>query len=167
MFGHLTTEYANAMSKVIYICGPITGKPNGNKEIFQKAANWYRNRGLIVINPHDIANIVGQHEPTILREEFAQITQNVDAIAMLQGWQNSRYGLVEVAIAISCGIQMIKAFNFDVLHPTLTIQADGSNRSKTLVEQDYQPEESIASNAEMQTQRRTYGKYNRQVIQTT
>ena len=167
MFGHLTTEYANAMSKVIYICGPITGKPNGNKEIFQKAANWYRNRGLIVINPHDIANIVGQHEPTILREEFAQITQNVDAIAMLQGWQNSRYGLVEVAIAISCGIQMIKAFSFEVLHPTLTIQADGSNRSKTLVEQDYQPEESIASNAEMQTQRRTYGKYNRQVIQTT
>lgn len=167
MFGHLTTEYASAMSKVIYICGPITGKPNGNKEIFQKAANWYRNRGLIVINPHDIANIVGQHEPTILREEFAQITQNVDAIALLTGWQNSRYGLVEVAIAISCGIQIIKAFSFEVLHPTLTIQADGSNRSKTLVEQDYQPEESIAPNEQMQAQRRTYGKHNRQVIQTT
>lgn len=155
------------MSKVIYICGPITGELNGNKEQFRKAANWYRNRGLLVINPHDIANAVGQHEPTILREEFAQITQNVDAIALLPGWQNSRYGLVEVAIAISCGIQMIKAFSFEVLHPTLTIQAHGSKRSKTLVEKDYQSEECIAQDEQMQKECLVNGKHYQPINQFT
>lgn len=155
------------MSKIIYICGPITGKPNGNKELFQKATNWYRNRGLIVINPHEIAETVSEHEPLILREEFAQITQNVDAVALLPGWENSSYGMVEVAIAISCGIEIIKAFSFTVLHPTLTIQANGSNRSKKLAEKDYQAERSIDTDEQMQTECNAYGNYNRKVIETT
>lgn len=155
------------MSKIIYICGEITGKPNGNRERFQKATNWYRNRGFDVINPHEIADSVGDNETVILREELAQITQNVDVIALLPGWENSRYGLVEVAAGITCGIQFIKAFSFYVIHPILTLQANGSNGSKTLVEKDNQPAESAYTNEKVQAQPHANGKYHRQTIQTT
>ncbi len=127
-------------SKLIYICGPITGMPNGNKSLFEKAENWYVNRGNMIINPHNVSHYMGDvPEMLIVKDELASITTVVDFIALLPGWKDSRYGLVEVAVGLACGIPFIKAFSFDKVYPTIKIMAYGSKGSKTLGEKNGKP----------------------------
>lgn len=38
----------------VYIAGPIAGKPNGNREKFQQAADLLVGLGYEPVNPHDI-----------------------------------------------------------------------------------------------------------------
>ncbi|MCK9331144.1 MAG: DUF4406 domain-containing protein [Candidatus Cloacimonetes bacterium] len=118
---------------IIYICGPITGMPNGNAKLFEDAEDWYINQGHMVINPHNIGNHLGNvSETEIVKNELASITTIVDVIALLPGWQNSRYGLVEVATGIASAIPFVKAFSFNPLHPILKLMAYGSYSYKEL-----------------------------------
>ncbi len=150
------------MSKIIYLCGPITGKSNGNFRLFERAERWYTNRGLLVHNPHSIAAMhpAGTPEREIVRHELAEIANNVDAIALLPGWQYSRYGLVEVAVGIASNITFIKGFSFDIVKPTLEIIAHGSNRSKTLAAEHDQPAERTDPAQEMPAKRAAYAECN-------
>lgn len=143
------------MSKIIYLCGPITGKIDGNRRMFTKAERWYTNRGMLVHNPHNIAALhpEGTPERDIVRHELGEIISNVDAIALLPGWKYSRYGLVEVAVGIASNITFIKAFTFEIVKPTIEIIAYGAKRSKTLAAEDDQPEENADPNKEMQEKR--------------
>lgn len=132
-----TILQANQMKPfLIYLCGPITGIPNGNRYAFDKAERYYTNRGHHVINPHSYADSMPDvPEYKIIREELAGIVCNVDMLALLPGWQNSRFGLIEVAVALATGIHIINAFTFDPIYPTIKIRTNGTNGSKELVSQ--------------------------------
>jgi hypothetical protein len=107
--------------------------PNGNQSLFEKAENWYINRGHCIINPHNVANHLGDvPETTIVRDELASITTHVDHIALLPGWQDSRYGMVEVAVGIASGIPFVRAFSFDPIYPQIKLMAYGSKSYKEL-----------------------------------
>lgn len=151
------------MSKIVYICGPITGKPDGNDIQFHKAAAWYRKNGFLVCNPHEIAADFSKSTPEclIMRSELAAITVHVDFIALLPGWQFSRGSLVEIATGIISGIPFIKAFTFETLYPTLTIQADGSKTSKRLVARNNPAEENFDPIEPVQTKQGNGGLGNR------
>lgn len=121
------------ISSLIYLCGPITGMPNGNRSLFEKAERWYLNRKHTIINPHDVASYLGDvPEHLIVKDELASITTLVDYIALLPGWKNSRYGMVEVAVGLACGIPFIRAFSFDPIHPRIKFMAYGSENYKEL-----------------------------------
>jgi len=114
--------------------------PNGNRSLFEKAENWYINRGHCIINPHNVANHLGDvPETSIMRDELASITTHVDHIALLPGWQDSRYGLVEVAVGLASGIPFIRAFSFNPIHPQLKLMAYGSQSYKELVDSHHPP----------------------------
>ena len=120
-------------SSLIYLCGPITGMPNGNRSLFQKAENWYINRGHSIVNPHNVAIGLGDvPEHLIVKDELASITTLVDYIALLPGWHDSRDGLVEVAVGLACGIPFVRAFSFDPIHPRIKFMAYGSQSYKEL-----------------------------------
>lgn len=139
------------MQKIVYICGPITGKMQGNQAQFHKAASWYRRRGFTVCNPHEMAADFASITPetVIMRSELASITVHVDFIALLPGWDESRGALVEVATGIISGIPFIKAFTFETMYPKLTIQADGCKTSKRLVAESNQSKESVDSHEQV------------------
>ncbi len=130
--------------KIIYLCGPITGMPNGNKSLFEKAENWYIKRGHQIVNPHNVAYYLGDvPEHVIVKSELASISTIVDGIALLPGWKNSRYGLVEVSVGLACGLTFWVAGTETQTSPTLKLFAYGSQGSKMLVAWDSTPAPAI------------------------
>lgn len=120
--------------KIVYLCGPITGMPNGNRQAFEEAEDYYIALGYMVINPHTVADYMpGKPESEIVKNELASISTIVDCIALLPGWKNSRYGLVEVSVGLACGIPFLVAGTEKQTSPTLKLSAYGSQGSKTLV----------------------------------
>lgn len=134
--------------KIIYLCGPITGMPNGNKSLFDKAENWYIKRGHQIVNPHNVAYYLGDvPEHVIVKDELASITTVVDCIALLPGWKDSRFGLIEVAVGLASGIPFVRAFSFDTIYPIVKFMAYGSKGSKTLGEERSKPAQTPFKNA--------------------
>lgn len=130
--------------KIIYLCGPITGMTNGNRQAFEEAEDYYINLGYMVINPHTVADYMpGKPESEIVKNELASITTIVDCIALLPGWKNSRYGLVEVSVGLACGIPFLVAGTEKQTSPTLKLSAYGSQGSKMLVAWDSTPAPAI------------------------
>lgn len=121
----------------IYLCGPITGMLNGNREAFKKTEAFYKNLGYTVINPHTVAdNMPGKTECEIVKTELSSITSMVNCIALLPGWKNSRYGLVEVSLGLAYGIPFIIAGTLINVSPTIKLSAYETERSKTLAAWD-------------------------------
>jgi 5-methylcytosine-specific restriction protein A len=106
----------------VYIAGPMRGKPEWNKEAFDAAELRFSKQGWHVFNPHKMGHAAGyQHDVTDgncgkhLRHVFLQDAVticNVDALAVLLGWENSSGATVEVALAqclsipIYCAVSM-------------------------------------------------------------
>lgn len=84
----------------IYISGPITGKPNLNREAFAQAAEAIRAAGHEAVNPHEITAPLGDDAPW---EEYMKIDiaalVTCDAILLLEGWQGSKGARLENKIA--------------------------------------------------------------------
>jgi hypothetical protein len=140
------------MSKIVYICGPITGTPQGNNKTFERTATWYRNRGFLVINPHEVADSFANDIPEykIMRSELAEIAVHVDFIALLPEWEKSRGALVEIATGIISGIPFVKAFSFEKVYPKLIIKSYGCETSQELVAKDNPAEEIFAEIGQFQ-----------------
>ena len=85
----------------IYIAGPMTGKPNWNTEAFAKAEQWYSNKGHTVLNP--AAHTPRVNPESITHEQYMKIAlamvDAVDMVIMLDGWQDSKGALLELAHA--------------------------------------------------------------------
>lgn len=99
---------------IVYICGPITGLPNGNIEAFNFAQEQLLATGHHPINPHLLCrDIVAMHEGTpeelwrkCMKRDIAELLK-ADAVLLLDGWQNSNGAKIERALALDLGIQVI------------------------------------------------------------
>lgn len=101
----------------IYISGPISGMPNGNRPAFRKAQHIINAvPGCTAINPHDIAQIAewekGFWQMPEARQYAAYMrvcTTNLalcDAIVMLPGWRKSPGAGAEHTIATALRIRV-------------------------------------------------------------
>ena len=96
----------------VYISGPITGQPDGNRAAFEAAAVMLRAAGQIPINPHDLPiwlpadvdaeELWRRHMRIDIRELVA-----CDAVYMLPGWPASRGARLEHHVAVELGLHVI------------------------------------------------------------
>lgn len=100
--------------RIVYICGPITGRPNNNKEAFALASEKWRKIGYEVINPHELCeDIVSQHDGTAEELWQACMKRDIswmvgcDIVVLLKGWNESRGATMERTIAQQLGIQCV------------------------------------------------------------
>lgn len=105
----------------IYIAGPMTGLPLFNFPAFDKAAEILADAGHEVFNPAQMDRDVG-FDPSsasvssaflrdALRRDLSAICE-VDAIAMLPGWEKSGGARVEWSLACHLGLEVIYLSDF-------------------------------------------------------
>lgn len=106
----------------LYISGPVTGKPDDNREAFRRAQRTLMAKGYGVDIPHDIvpdyvedwrgAMLHCLHHLTMTRVRCDKGHKGertgipyVQGIAMLPGWEQSEGARLEKAVAEACGIE--------------------------------------------------------------
>lgn len=95
--------------KTIYISGPITGIPLGNKPAFDAMHKRIIDIGHIPVNPH----VICQHLPNgaTQAEHMRVCIGNLvvsDAIIMLPSWENSRRSRWEYLVATWCDLEILE-----------------------------------------------------------
>lgn len=102
------------MKNRVYLCGPITGLPNNNREAFSNAYDKWTKLGHQVINPHVLCeDLVRAHKGTpeelwqkCMKRDIAWMVE-CDTVVLLDGWNNSRGANMERSIAQQLGIECI------------------------------------------------------------
>jgi len=89
---------------IVYICGPMRGYPNFNKDAFYRAEEMLLSEGYQVINP--------ARNPTgLTQREYMQIDVQYVFTAthlyMLKGWEESYGARVEHALGEYLGLSII------------------------------------------------------------
>lgn len=90
---------------LIYLAGPMAGRPRCNVAAFAEAATALRAAGYKVFSP---AEAFGDVDPgtlgrsTCMRIDLAALLQ-VDGVAFLPGWQYSRGAVCEYLVAVEIG----------------------------------------------------------------
>jgi hypothetical protein len=94
------------VKKTIYISGPITGMPQGNRAAFADAARQLEAAGYQPVNPHGLGAALRERmapvEPAwsdYMRPCIAAV-MGCDGIALLPGWHKSR-GATKESMAAS------------------------------------------------------------------
>ncbi|MBT9431046.1 DUF4406 domain-containing protein [Candidatus Sodalis endolongispinus] len=90
-------------TKVIYIAGPMTGKPDFNRAAFSLAAVRLSAQGAIPLNPAILPD--GLYQADYMRICLAML-QCADGIYLLDGWQDSVGACAEVALAKKLGLTL-------------------------------------------------------------
>ncbi len=90
----------------IYISGPISGKPDGNRPAFAAEASRLRRLGHDVINPHELPQPDPDDWAQCMRMDIAALV-TCDCIAMLPGWEHSKGASLERHIAAQLGMQVM------------------------------------------------------------
>ncbi|MCB9377051.1 MAG: DUF550 domain-containing protein [Microthrixaceae bacterium] len=124
------------MAERVYVAGPIAGKPNGNYLAFSTAAEWLKERGYLVINPHDVKPLdhegdcppgpqggeegdgqVRHNAPCYMRTDLAAML-TCDAIYLLDGWELSSGARTEFEAARAAGLTVMyqRGDSIDVDH---------------------------------------------------
>lgn len=85
---------------VIYVAGPMSGRPDNNYPAFNEAAARLRDAGYTVINPAEFVPEPGKlySYPDLLRHDLQEMLQ-AHAVATLDEWWESTGGRNEVNIA--------------------------------------------------------------------
>lgn len=100
---------------IMYLSGPMSGYPDFNAASFFRATDILREKGYVVINPHELPepDITGMSELAAWAEYlardvmlFARITNPV-ILVLLPGWEQSRGALLERAVAMQRGFRVI------------------------------------------------------------
>ena len=95
------------MTRTVYISGPITGIPEGNRPAFAAVAEVFRLKGWEVVNPHDLfAADVEESWEGYMRKDLAALL-TCTHIVMLPGWEHSRGARLEKTVADAVGILMM------------------------------------------------------------
>jgi hypothetical protein len=101
----------------VYLAGPMTGYPEHNFPAFHAAAKAWRAKGHWVFNPAE------QHDGDVTlpievywRNDVHMILQ-VDALALLPGWEHSNYGKREILLAQGLGHNFFDAVTFHAIAP--------------------------------------------------
>jgi len=88
----------------IYISGPISGLPDGNRPAFAEMAATLRSKGWAVVNPHDLfAADVEESWEGYMRKDLAALL-TCTHIVMLPGWEQSRGAQLEKQVADAVGM---------------------------------------------------------------
>ncbi|EAB4138940.1 DUF4406 domain-containing protein [Salmonella enterica] len=88
---------------VIYIAGPMTGKPNFNRKKFIETATHLWAEGHTVLNPAMLPDgLAYEHYMDI---GFAML-RGADEIYLLDGWQHSAGATAEHALAKKLGLKI-------------------------------------------------------------
>jgi hypothetical protein len=93
---------------MIYIAGPMTGRPDCNYEAFHMAARTLRGMGWDVINPAE--NFDGRQDltwRTYLKKAVHQVA-DADIVVVLPGYEDSRGVALELNVARELGIDVIE-----------------------------------------------------------
>lgn len=84
---------------VLYLAGPMRGKPNHNREEFFDKAYQLERAGYGVVNP---AALDAEHEPSSWHDAMRRDVRHLmycDALAYLDGWEHSDGACIEVSLA--------------------------------------------------------------------
>lgn len=99
----------------VYIAGPMTGKPNYNFQAFNEAESYLRNTySCRVCNPANFGALILRHvsRTETVYELAIDITMEAlklcTKIYLLNGWEDSKGAIREVAYAIRNNMQIIK-----------------------------------------------------------
>jgi hypothetical protein len=115
-------------TKIVYISGKMSGMPEWNFPAFMAADARLREAGYYTVNP---AELNPHDTPWVdcLRKDLRYLT-DVDGIAMIPGWENSRGARLELAVAIGLGLFVIDAITLNPLDITCEFRFDP--RGKTV-----------------------------------
>jgi nucleoside 2-deoxyribosyltransferase len=92
----------------VYIAGPMTGVENFNHTSFNEAAALWRGAGWDVVNPVELDSTTHKTYDYYLRQDIKAL-MDCDAIATLDGWEDSRGAKVEVTVATALGFPHFNA----------------------------------------------------------
>ena len=93
---------------IIYISGPISGLPDGNRPAFAEMAATLRSKGWEVVNPHELfAAEVEESWEGYMRKDLAALL-TCTHIVLLPGWEQSRGARLEQLIADAVGILLVE-----------------------------------------------------------
>ena len=114
----LLRQHFNVMK--VYVCGPITGLPNMNREAFASAAKQLQDLGHQPVNPHETcATIVQEHTGTsdelwqkCMRADIREL-MTCDCLVLLPGWHESKGAKLELELAMRLGIPHAKFHEFE------------------------------------------------------
>ena len=94
------------MTRIIYISGPISGLPDGNRPAFAAVAEAFRSKGWVVVNPHELFNAeVEESWEGYMRKDLAALL-TCTHIVMLPGWEHSRGARLEKYVAEHLGMSV-------------------------------------------------------------
>ncbi|QGH74541.1 deoxycytidylate deaminase [Arthrobacter phage Kuleana] len=105
-----------ALPRVLYLAGPMTGLPDFNYPAFNSAAGRLRAAGFEVLNPADnkpeIPDWVGY-----MREALGQLVR-ADAVAVLPGYADSRGARLEtqLAVELEMSVRPVRAWLTEARH---------------------------------------------------
>ena len=108
----------------VYLAGPMRGYDNLNAAEFRRAAGLIRAAGHYVFNPAE--HTLPEGEDTFahyMAVDLAQVCKS-DAVAVLDGWQNSQGARMEVEVARELGIPVLWAATLDPVDPEPPVHAD-------------------------------------------
>lgn len=100
----------------IYVSGPVTGKPDGNRVEFSLAGRRLRYAGHEADIPTDFVRSEASHEEAMLvclqrltglgwPRQDGKVPPHFDGLALLDGWEESAGSRLEKAVAEACGIE--------------------------------------------------------------
>ncbi|MGE0371903.1 MAG: DUF4406 domain-containing protein [Gammaproteobacteria bacterium] len=91
---------------LLYLSGPMTGRPDFNHEEFTAYATDLRNAGHVVISPHEnFGGETGLGRTEYLRHDLLTILgTRPDGIAVMPDWWDSDGAVLEVRVAKAVGI---------------------------------------------------------------
>lgn len=92
----------------IYISGAMTGKPDLNFPLFNREAIRLRSMGYDVINPAELNPDPEASWHDCMKTDLKALL-DCDAIALLDGWENSQGAHLELHIAHRVGIKVLIA----------------------------------------------------------
>ena len=101
----------------IYLAGPMRGYPELNFPAFHEAARKLRDQGHVVFSPTEAnlpsgfdqaaADSLGPERRHVFYLDTKIICLEVDAIALLTGWESSSGAFAEWALARALGLKII------------------------------------------------------------
>jgi hypothetical protein len=98
----------------LYLSGPMTGRPGFNYPAFHDAAARLRGAGHEVFNPAEsFGGDTSLPRDVYMRHDLEQLLQ-VEAVAVLPGWEASHGATLEVRVAHELGLPVVDA---DTLEP--------------------------------------------------
>lgn len=95
---------SNERKAIVYLAGPMTGKPLYNHEAFYRKANDLTDRGYNVINPAILPTFLDDSK--YLAIDMALI-EACDMVCTIEGWTESAGAIAEVAYALRQGKKIV------------------------------------------------------------